>query len=305
MKPAAAHLEILDATAWQLEAEWHLGAAREFTADARLRRDRGVPHPIEDFLFNYYPYPFALLEQWHPGLGFALEFSDQEMLPSRFLGKRHTLDDGLCFLDTCRMPEKERERLLWIKSLLEATQSHIPNFACHGMHEWAMVYRAEEIRHSALAPLRIAQAEIDALIESRPIVCTHHDAFRFFAKQARPLNRLQPALDTRHENEQPGCVHANMDLYKWAAKSMPWIGSGFLLETFRLANRLRDLDMRASPYDLSKWRIAPVKIETAEGRKEYEAEQRELAADAAAIRTVFIARLGRITSDQTPCQPSF
>ena len=129
------------------------------------------------------------------------------------------------------------------------------------------------------------------MIESRTVACTHHDAFRFFSKQARPLNRIQPTLDTRHENEQPGCVHANMDLYKWAAKSMPWIGSGLLLETFTLAMELRDLDMRASPYDLSRWGVVPVKIETAEGRKEYEGEQRRLAGIASGLRQRLIAAI--------------
>jgi hypothetical protein len=157
-----------------------------------------------------------------------------------------------------------------------------------------MVYRAEEIRHSDIAPLRLPQGEIDALVESRTIACTHHDAFRFFSKQALSLNRFQPTLDTRHENEQPGCVHANMDLYKWAAKSMPWIGSDLLLETFRLALRLRDLDMRASPYDLSAWGVIPVKIETAEGRREYEMEQRKLAEEARGLRGKLIGSLGHV-----------
>ncbi len=85
-----------------------------------------------------------------------------------------------------------------------------------------------------------------------------------------------------------------MDLYKWAAKSMPWIGSELLLETFLLANELRDLDMRASPYDLSKWGIIPVKIETAEGRREYETEQRRLASRAFSLRAKLIGRLDEI-----------
>ena len=159
-----------------------------------------------------------------------------------------------------------------------------------------MVYQAEDIRHSSTAPLRLPQEEIDALVSSRPIVCTHHDAFRFFSKSARPFNRLQPNIDTRLLNEQPGCVHANMDLYKWAAKSMPWIGSELLLETFQLASQLRDLDMRASPYDLSNWSVSPIKIETPEGRRLYEKEQRQLAAIALTLREKLINSLTYIIS---------
>jgi hypothetical protein len=161
-----------------------------------------------------------------------------------------------------------------------------------------MVYRAEEIRHAAIAPLRLPQAEIDALVSSRPITCTHYDAFRFFANQAKPLNRHTLSLDTRHENEQPGCVHANMDLYKWAAKAMPWIGSDLLLETFLLASQLRDLDMRASPYDLSGWNVTPIKIENPEGRREYETEQRRLASLAGDLRTKLIDAIQEVVSER-------
>ena len=299
MNPTTPYTEVLGSDTWLGLAEKHFEEARVFTEDARKRRDRGEAHPVEDFLFDYYPYPVSLIEQWHPGLGVAFEFDDLEMLPERFKGKRYRIDGTLCFPDPEKLSEKETGRLSWIKGLLEATQRHVPNFACHGLHEWAMVYRAEEIRHSSLAPLRLTQEEIDALIESRTITCTHHDAFRFFAKKALPLNRIQPTLDTRHENEQPGCVHANMDLYKWAAKSMPWIGSALLLETFRLANELRDLDMRASPYDLSKWNIIPVKIETADGRREYETEQRRLAVLAFSLRYKLISRLEKIISSHS------
>ncbi len=285
---------ILEWDEWQAICEHHLAEARIFTDGPRFRRDRGEAHPVEDFLFRYYPYPIALLELWQPEVGVLLRFHEIETLPARFLGKRYRTDGGVCRLEPVSISEKERQRLSWILSLLKATQGHAPNFACHGLHEWAMVYRAEEIRHSSLAPLRLPQGEIDSLVESRAITCTHHDAFRFFSKQALPLNRIQPTLDTRHENEQPGCIHANMDLYKWAAKSMPWIGSDLLLEIFRLATRLRDLDMRASPYDLSAWGVVPVKIETSGGRREYEAEQRKLAEEARGLRDKLIGVLGDV-----------
>lgn len=288
IKVNAERHKILEWEDWTKVADDHLSHARSYTAEPRQRRDRGEKHPVEDFLFDYYPYPIALIEQWHPGSRIALRFPDIETLPNRFKNKRYSIDGNICFADPSSMKSSERERLSWIASLLEATQRHLPSFACHGLHEWAMVYRAEEIRHASLAPLRLPQKQIDDLIQSRPIACTHHDAFRFFAKDARPLNRIQPTLETRHLNEQPGCVHANMDLFKWAAKSMPWIGSELLLNTFRLANRLRDLDMRASPYDLSQWDIIPVKIETSEGRKQYENEQRLLAGEARILRTQLI-----------------
>lgn len=125
---------------------------------------------------------------------------------------------------------------------------------------------------------------IDAVVESRPVCCSHYDAFRFFAAEARPRNALQPTLESRIMLEQPACLHANMDLYKWAAKAMPWTGSELLLDCFELAVDLRDLDMRASPYDLSGWGRAAVPVETPAGRRQYEAEQKALAARAVPLR---------------------
>lgn len=298
MTVAAKKYRILGEAEWRELAQNYFDIASALTAGPRLRRDRDEKHPVEDFLFNYYPYPMALIEQWQPGYGTVLKFSDLEILPSHLKNRRYRIDAGSCCLDLALMDEKERQRLQWILELLEATRQHVPNFACHGLHEWAMVYRAEEIRHAAIAPLRLPQAEIDALVSSRPMTCTHYDAFRFFANQAKPLNRHTLSLDTRHENEQPGCVHANMDLYKWAAKAMPWIGSDLLLETFLLASQLRDLDMRASPYDLSGWNVIPIKIENPEGRREYETEQRRLASLAGDLRTKLIDAIQEVVLER-------
>ena len=279
---------------WKTVAAEHQARAARHTQPARHRRDRGLPHPIEDFLFQYYPYPLALLEAWQAGIGIACEWDtkrEETPLPCGISERYHTCTGAFFFADPGKLKEKERERLQWICSLLEASSTRAPNFACHGLHEWAMVYGGHEVRHEKTTRLRLPQREIDALVESRAICCSHHDAFRFFAAAARPLNRLQPSLDSRVQHEQPGCVHANMDLYKWAAKAMPWVGSELLLDCFELALHLRDLDMRASPYDLSEWGREAIKIETSDGRRTYESEQRRLAALAAPLRARLIAAL--------------
>jgi len=279
---------------WRAFASAHFDRAQVHTGPARGRRDRGLPHPIADFLFQYYPYPFAFLEQWHPGYGTAIEWSGeaaQDPSLRHFSVRSYRQENGACFADPALMPEKEKHRLEWICSLLEATRDRPPNFACHGLHEWAMVYGGRTVRHEKILPLRLSQQDIDALVSSRPICCSHHDAFRFFAPEARPFNRLQPDLASRHDHEQPGCLHANMDLYKWAAKAMPWSGSALLLECFELAVRIRDLDMRASPYDLTAWDREAVCIETPDGRKAYEIEQRTLANEAKPLREQLIHRI--------------
>jgi hypothetical protein len=289
-----ATMEVMGAVEWEERAHRHRERAHVHTREARVRRDRGEPHPIEDFLFQYYPFPFALLEHWHPGVGVALEWraaAGSPALPAGFSPRWHRIDDGAIFADPAMLGPKERERLVWIRSLLAATAGRAGNFACHGLHEWAMVYRGKDVRHEKTTPLRLPQHQIDTFVESRPIACSHHDAFRFFAEEARPMNRLQPSLDLRVHMEQPACVHANMDLYKWAAKSMPWIGSDLLLDCFELAKELRELDMRASPYDLSRWGRAAIRIETPEGRREYEVLQRDLAARAAPLRQRLVEAL--------------
>ncbi|HRH99081.1 MAG TPA: hypothetical protein PLB55_24280 [Prosthecobacter sp.] len=137
--------------------------------------------------------------------------------------------------------------------------------------------------------LRLPPAELAAFVESLPVCCSHYDAFRFFTSEARPLNSLQPTLDARPDLEQSACLHANMDLYKWSSKLWPWTGADLIGECFELALAGRDLDMRASPYDLSVMGYEPVKIETPEGRSRYEREQRELATRAAVLRQKLLA----------------
>jgi hypothetical protein len=286
---------------WKDRAAAHLARAEHHTLAARRRRDHGQPHPVEDFLFQYYPFAFSFLENWQPATGVALEWNGDDSPAPPFHGKHYTREDGFLFADPMLMTEKERARLAWIRDLLAATRDRAPNFACHGLHEWAMVYKGKEVRHEKTTPLRLPQQEIDALVEARPICCSHHDAFRFFATDARPMNRLQPSLEGRMALEQPACVHANMDLYKWAAKSMPWIGSELLLDCFELAIELRDLDMRASPYDLGAWGREPVRIETAEGRRAYETEQRALAAKAAPLRQALVAALDKTLAFPAIC----
>ena len=55
-------------------------------------------------------------------------------------------------------------------------------------------------------------------------------------------------------------------------------------DCFALAVEVRELDMRASPYDLRDRGYAPVRIETPEGKAEYVAAQRGFAARGAGLR---------------------
>jgi hypothetical protein len=283
-------LNTLTTAEWQARAAAHTARVQPYTVAHRERRARGASHPVHDFLFQYYHYSAGRLDTWHPGSHEALE--DSALARERFREPTYRPREGVLCRSQADMPSSKRATLERTHALLAATRARPAHFGCYGMHEWAMVYGGHEIRHAGVAPLRLPQAEIDALVESRPVACSHFDAFRFFAPAAKPLNRVSVTWETRDDAEQPGCIHANMDLYRWAFTGMPWIGSDLLADCFELAMALRDLDMQAGPYDLRAFGVAPVRIETPEGRNEYQRRQRELSVRASALRQRLIDAIG-------------
>ena len=104
------------------------------------------------------------------------------------------------------------------------------------------------------------------------------DALRFFAPAAGPLNAHGASLrrDEQLELEQPGCVHAHMDLLKMALRLSPYIESELLADCLEVALEARTLDVAASPYDATEWGLAPVCIEEPHGRQSYREQQEEL-----------------------------
>ena len=146
-----------------------------------------------------------------------------------------------------------------------------------------MVYRTAEVRHDSV-PLRLGSAGTDEVVESLPLRCTHFDAFRFFTDEAAPRNELPLEREGQIASEQPGCVHAGMDLYKWATKLSPLLPAELVADAFALALDLRELDMKASPYDLRDHGLEPIAIETTAGRAAYAREQERLAGRAAELR---------------------
>lgn len=253
-------------------------------------------HPIYDFLFIYYRNKPSHLEAWHPGFGVGLEAAPLE---SNFKEAYYTDRDSITLLDPSKMTDSMRHRLEMALKLCKTIRDRPPAFGCFGMHEWAMVYRGDEggeIRHSERLPLRLSQEATDAFVKSRPIQCTHFDAFRFFSPGAKGFNRVEPSKETRIANEQCGCLHTNMDLYKLATHCMPWVGSDLLWKCFEFAISARQLDMQASPYDCSSLGFDPVKVETPKGKIEYETRQRDLSELVKPLREDLIVRLERILS---------
>ena len=271
-------MELLDEAAWRARAAAHRARVRRWTAPHRERSRRGEPHPVLDFLFTYYPLRTSQLEQWHPGPGVVL------LGGAEFLARTGYVRDGDGVrLDVAALPGRIAGTAEFVRALLTATAARPPRLSCFGLHEWAMVYRTDRPRHAAV-PLRLGAAGTDAVVESLPVHCTHHDAFRFFTAAARPLNAVAPARTDQLTHEQPGCLHATMDLYKWAFKLAPATPAELLADCFALAVDVRELDMRASPYDLSGYGYSPVPIETPAGRAEYARAQAGFATRAAPLR---------------------
>ena len=281
---------VLGPAEWRARRSAHEARADRLVEARRERAQKGERDPVEDFLFTYYPFRFAAVRRWTPGAGVALAEADELVVDRRFLRG----SDGLVRV---ALPDAAQAgRLDFSLRLCRAVATRAAFHGCFGLHEWAMVYgQAEQRRHGAW-PLRLGAEGTDAVVRSMPVRCTHYDAFRFFTPGARPLNKLAPTLDARVDNEQPGCVHVTMDLFKWAMKAQPWVSAELAADAFELAHVARTVDMRASPYDFSAIGLKPIAIETAEGRVEYEAEQRRLSALAEPIRARLIAELERALS---------
>jgi hypothetical protein len=269
------------AEVWQELARAHAERADALTAGHRSRKATGERHAIEDFLFEYYNTRPSLLRRWHPGPGVVLE-PGQHTAPHAGRRWYRTDDDGAVQLDVEAFLADRGDTVRFVHRLLTATASRPLFTGCFGLHEWAMVYRQERHRHPL--PLRLGQAGTDAVVEAHPIRCSHFDAFRFFTPAAVGRNRLQPTRATQVDLEQPGCLHASMDVHKWAGKLGPAVPGELALDCFELARDVRLLDMQAAPYDLSSYGQPVVAIETPEGKAEYVRRQRELAGRAGKLR---------------------
>ncbi|MDM7856590.1 3-methyladenine DNA glycosylase [Cellulomonas alba] len=273
----------LAAPTWRALASSHAARADALTAGHRERRSRSERHAIEDFLFEYYPTKPAQLRRWHPGAGVTLlPDADGPAPQARWRWYAPDADGGVS-LDLDAFLADRGDTVQFVVGLLTATAARPAATGCFGLHEWAMVYREGDAHRHPL-PLRLGAAGTDAVVEGHRIRCTHFDAFRFFTPEAEPLNTLTPTREAQVALEQPGCLHANMDLYKWATKLGPLVPGDLLLDCFDLAMDIRRTDMQASPYDVSSYGVEPVAIETPAGKAEYVHRQRGFAERSSALR---------------------
>jgi hypothetical protein len=276
---------VLQEHAWLARERMHHKRVDDFCEPHRRRARVGEGHPVWDFLFTYYSLRPRQLRIWHPGFGVALggAAADRQLERSGYGRGRHGVtvarEHLLARADTVR----------FIARLLRATAARPARLNCFGLHEWAMVYRAPTVRHGQV-PLRLGQAGTDAVVESMPLRCSHFDAYRFFTEPATRRNAKELTRDGQVAAEQPACIHANMDLYKWAFKLGPLVQSELVMDCLELAADARALDMRASPYDLRDYEFEPIAVETPAGRAEYVRAQQDIAERATPLRATLADR---------------
>jgi hypothetical protein len=307
MPLTAGHLTVLTAAEWRPLEEAHQARVDELTSSHRSRAGGQIPHPVEDFLFTYYSLRPAQLRRWHPGVTVALadaadrlDWRFHRQLPPAGVtvgGAPSDRGGPLVTVDLDAFRQARGSQLAFTARLLGATAAAPGHFGCFGLHEWAMVFRQDDgARRHQDWPLRLGQQGTDDVVRDHQIRCTHFDAFRFFTPQARPLNGFQPDRDSQVLMEQPGCLHASMDVYKWAYKLIPAVPSSLLVDAFVLARSIRELDMRASPYDLTELGYEPVQIETPTGKAEYVAAQRGFAQQAQLLRRRLLGTVADVMS---------
>jgi hypothetical protein len=234
--------ELLPTKIWHRLREDHQAQVMPWITPRLERRSRHESHPVDDFLFEYYPISTNKLLNWHPGFGTSLEASEieSEDFPS---GSYEFIDNTIQIRS--EWLAKNQEAAISLMDFLTKTQGRSIRSGCFGLHEWAMVLGTEEVRHEKW-PLRLSQEEIRATIDEVGLRCTHFDAFRFFTPIAAPLNPLQLTRIDQNAIEQPGCLHANMDLYKHSQRFAPIVGSEIVRSAFALAKDIRTVDMQTA-----------------------------------------------------------
>lgn len=279
-------------------------------------------HPVYNFLHTYYRYSIEELKNYSPGMSVYLEdVAENDLFSKKNMKNSFRLHDRMvklsvdgCYWDVQKdlMFDKPNSRYGWInltrtRDILQSTTTKTAFLGCFGLHEWAMLYSGKNKnyinqqkeentsdsdrantreRHQKFLPLRVNQKEIDFIVESGGLKCTHYDAWRFFHPDSQSWNIINPLnRGNQIKHEQPGCVHTNMDLFKYAFNLYPLISSDLLLESIDVAVTARKIDMRASPYDVSQFNIGnPLCVETKQGREEYVIEQEKLSIMAAPVR---------------------
>ena len=207
----------------------------------------------------------------------------------RFLGRAGYGEHGSAVTVTHEHLVSRIETVEFIADLLQSTAGRPARFNCFGLHEWAMVYRSAR------------RAPRSGSVAAR--AGGHRRRGRIDAVALQPLRRL-PVLHRAGGAPQRGTaeprvagrqrtagVRARRDGHlQVGVQAGP---AGRLRTASPTASNspptARELDMRASPYDLTGYGFAPIAVETPTGRAEYVRGQQDVADRAAPLRTRAVA----------------
>ena len=218
------------------------------------RRRAGEKHPVHDFLFTYYSFSAAKLLDWQPGWP----------------------DSGTPELARAAARPDRRDA----RPAAGDRRHGRPTFGCFGLHEWAMVHRADETRHPV--PLRLGadghrrgrRVAPDRLLALRRLPVLH---------RRRRGRSTAPARPRRPAGVRAAGLPARRDGPLQAR--LPALAAGRLRPGRRLLRaRLghpRPRHARVAVRPRPTWGFEPVRIETPEGKQEYAAAQRGFAERAA------------------------
>ena len=212
-------------------------------AEHLARRARGETHPVEDFLHAYYSFSPGRLRRWHPGPGVVLAgaagmpraswrfYRDRRRRGGprrrgvpRGAGRHGRLRAGPPHGD----PRPARDRRLLR-----------PPRVGHGLPAGTgagAAYRAAPAARPRTAPTPSSTATRSGAATTTPSASSP-------ARRGRATACSRPAT-VQVALEQPGCLHAGMDVYKWAYKLTPAIPSELVADAFELARDIRVLDMQ-------------------------------------------------------------
>lgn len=169
---------------------------------------------------------------------FSLDFNNDNRFPSLMGSDVGIKDDWQLTPPRDHYTSKQIAAFSKTLHMLQKIHTRAPLLNCFGLHEWAMLYHRNSDQQMMTAdpkvhpksrnhekkklskfqqlPLRLELEAVAELVESSTLRCTHFDAFRFFTPAAVPLNTISPppTRERVSNNDQPGCVHVTMDLFK-------------------------------------------------------------------------------------------
>ena len=64
---------------WLEESAYHREIVQPWVAPRLERRSLGQVHPVDDFLFEYYPVSPNKLMTWHPGFDVRLDATEEDV----------------------------------------------------------------------------------------------------------------------------------------------------------------------------------------------------------------------------------